>query len=545
MANLSIKKVLKKTKALVLAAAITFGTVTVATKPIDVNAAFEAKHYDIREDGGSWDGTNYKLDGEVVRDAFFCDGTYTYFLQADGTPMTDRLTYHPDGVHVIYFDDKGHEVFSNFSHVKKSISGDAVDDLCFFDVYGYMYVNFLTFNQDGSALYYANPYGVMECNGWFQFAEDAGYVAEAFGITEGTWGYAYSNGKVDPKSIGDESVKKSFVPSSDGNVSEKTDSPDISNEIKTEPSFDTAWKKAYNDKLTYLEANKESFDKGGYPAPVYSYFIYDIDNDITPELFVRFGTCEADFFLKAYKYQDSKVIEIGKTFCGHTSFYAIPDKGMISYWAHMGYSSVSKTVITESGFESTFLGEEDINNQPEVDYKDASDYISGAEYLNEYKLQTRLPISGYDVHIITSTGEDEETVKRKLADTVIDNGKVHFIKADYYDGEFDNGFVKINDLGKKGILSSYSSYILKDYVWEDVNDDGQVECVLIYKEDGTDSNTCNLVILSLQDDVVYAYELIYITDDFKIANTIITYENGKIGKRITFYKNDAYADYIY
>ena len=73
---------------------------------------FEAAHYDIRTSGGQWDGNNYILpDGTLVHDAFFCDGVYTYFLQTDGTPMRDRLTYHPDGSHVIYLDANGHEVF--------------------------------------------------------------------------------------------------------------------------------------------------------------------------------------------------------------------------------------------------------------------------------------------------------------------------------------------------------------------------------------------------------------------------------------------------
>ncbi len=207
-----IKNTVKKITALSLAFVMSFSVLTAIKSPLKVDAAFEAKHYDLTQNGGYWDGVNYELNGEIIKDAFFTDGKYTYFLQADGTPMKDRLTYHPDGVHVIYFDKYGHEVFSNFKNVKQSIAGDAVNDLCFFDVYGYMYTNFLTYDQAGVNLYYANPYGVMECNGWFQFAGDAGPVAEAFGITEGTWGYAYPNGIVDPASIGDDSVYSSFIP---------------------------------------------------------------------------------------------------------------------------------------------------------------------------------------------------------------------------------------------------------------------------------------------------------------------------------------------
>lgn len=141
------------------------------------------QHY-TKEDG-VWNGITLTLkNGEIAKNVFFCDGTYTYYLQYDGTPMKDRLTYHPNGKDVIYFDKDGHEVFSDFAHVKRSISGENVDDLCFFDVYGHMYVDFITYDKSGKELYYANPYGVIERNGWFTFSEKQG----------GGIGYANSDG---------------------------------------------------------------------------------------------------------------------------------------------------------------------------------------------------------------------------------------------------------------------------------------------------------------------------------------------------------------
>ncbi len=109
--------------------------------------------------------------GVPVINDFKCDGEFTYFFQADGTAMKDRLTYHPDGEHVIYFDSEGHEVFSDFANVKKTIAGDEVDDYCFFDVFGYMYVDVVTYDKTGTVLYYANAYGVMEMGKWFQFSD--------------------------------------------------------------------------------------------------------------------------------------------------------------------------------------------------------------------------------------------------------------------------------------------------------------------------------------------------------------------------------------
>lgn len=108
---------------------------------------------------------------------FVSDGKYTYYYQADGTPMKNRLTYHPDGKHVIYFDENGHEVFDSFTKVKTGIGGDDMGDdaYCYFDTNGYMYVNTVTYDLKGEKLYYINPYGLMEHNGWFGFYDNAGY----------------------------------------------------------------------------------------------------------------------------------------------------------------------------------------------------------------------------------------------------------------------------------------------------------------------------------------------------------------------------------
>lgn len=193
------------------------GGLLLAMQHITVRAAESGRtvpHYTLGTEGDDWDGTYYYLpDGTKATEAFFCDGEYTYYLMNDGTPMTDRLTYHPDGEHIIYFDENGHEIFSDFTHVKTSIEGTPVDDLCFFDVYGYMYVDVLTYGYGDKSenLYYANPYGVMERNGWFRFSdggigcanEDGTLLAnqyasdwngklvymEANGYVRGSWAY--------------------------------------------------------------------------------------------------------------------------------------------------------------------------------------------------------------------------------------------------------------------------------------------------------------------------------------------------------------------
>ena len=112
----------------------------------------------------------YDQNGNMVKNQFAFDGEYTYYLQADGSPMKDRLTYHPDGQHIIYFDSDGHEVFNSFQYCP------SVGYTCYFDSQGYIYKDQITFV--GDKVYYLNANGKMEQNGWFRFANgrDFGYA---------------------------------------------------------------------------------------------------------------------------------------------------------------------------------------------------------------------------------------------------------------------------------------------------------------------------------------------------------------------------------
>lgn len=141
-------------------------------------------YYSLSKDGGNWDGSHYtKADGTLAKDVFFFDGQYTYYLMTDGSPMKDKLTYHPDGEHIIYFDTEGHEVFTTFRYCP------GVGYTCYFDAQGYLYKDQITFV--GDKVYYLNANGAMEQSGWFGFANgrDYGFANQDGTLITTGWGY--------------------------------------------------------------------------------------------------------------------------------------------------------------------------------------------------------------------------------------------------------------------------------------------------------------------------------------------------------------------
>ncbi|MCM1133362.1 MAG: leucine-rich repeat protein [Ruminococcus flavefaciens] len=67
------------------------------------------------------------------------------------------------------------------------------------------------------------------------------------------------------------------------------------------------------------------------------YWIYDIDKDNVPELITKTGTCEADYVISFYKYQNGKAVLFDSMGGGHLSFAVDVDNNQLCYkYAHMG-----------------------------------------------------------------------------------------------------------------------------------------------------------------------------------------------------------------
>ena len=104
------------------------------------------------------------------------------------------------------------------------------------------------------------------------------------------------------------------------------------------------------------------------------YFLYDINNDGLPELWIKSGTCVADYQFMVYIYNKG-LKRIYQGHAGHMSFYQGKDY-ILTWWAHMGSSSMNKITYNEKKGK---LKTETIFTQNLSEEETVDDYIEPKE----------------------------------------------------------------------------------------------------------------------------------------------------------------------
>lgn len=99
-------------------------------------------------------------------------------------------------------------------------------------------------------------------------------------------------------------------------------------------------------------------ETGNYTYYYPNYALYDLDGNGMPELILKGGSCEADFFFRIYTVISGELRECGRISGGHTSLYVGGPEGMITYWAHMGDYWIEKWLLngTEMEYETLAMG---------------------------------------------------------------------------------------------------------------------------------------------------------------------------------------------
>lgn len=131
-----------------------------------------------------------------------------------------------------------------------------------------------------------------------------------------------------------------------------------------------AFMKAFDDIID--DADLDNFLGGDYME----YFLYDITGDGIPELWIKYGTCEADYEIKVCTYDKDynyKIIWVSNA--GHCGYYE-GNGYILQIYAHMGEAFWTKLtyngkkIVETSIYEETVVEIDDEGNYCYRDYKE-------------------------------------------------------------------------------------------------------------------------------------------------------------------------------
>ncbi len=383
---------------------------------------------------------------------------------------------------------------------------------------------------------------------------------------------------------------------------EPTPEPTPSPEPSPEPEFDAAlperdyqpWQEGYMDFLTNLlrVENDASLEASAYdglavdergviaefsiyeepPRPLSyvmsmmseTYSLYDVDKDGVPELFVRYGDCEANFTTQCYTFRDGQVVCIGEFRSGHSSLYTCPDRSAVVRSAgHMGYAEMYEYpmedgVLTE---EREIFREEDVQ-----EYTEVGEIVPGAQYIEPYYPRRgeddssfftgKAPYSAGSAMLLpicdwqagpAATGDSSERARTAILAALDGEAEVYAVSGDHFYGD-------IGPVAWTDYLGPHGAYPYNDeplevsaHLWQDMNGDGQEELLLrvvtgVGEDQGTPWVSENTVVLSHQGGVVYAYYFGFFDERDAFFDDGAIRQYGE-DYRLSFWRNQCY-EYI-
>lgn len=295
--------------------------------------------------------------------------------------------------------------------------------------------------------------------------------------------------------------------------------------------------------------------------------LYDVDKDGVPELLVKYGECEADYYGVCYTFRDGEMVEAGEFGFSHSVLYTCPDRSaFLCHWGHMGYAE-----LCEYAMEDGVLTEERVLFQEESmdGYTGPDEIVPGAEWIETYFTkrgerrhswwpEDRLHASAGKALLLpicdwyggpAATGDSSETARMAILAALDGERPLYGASGDHFYG--DIGWTTWEEYIQPGAAYFYNEEPLEivSYAWMDMNGDGQEECLLrVVKSRVEDDGNGKpwtyeaTVVLSEQDGTVYAYLFGFYenADDFRGDGTVLSF--GETWK-LSFWKGQCYAYY--
>lgn len=295
-----------------------------------------------------------------------------------------------------------------------------------------------------------------------------------------------------------------------------------------------------------------------------NYSLYDVDKDGVPELFVKYGVCEAAFTYQCYTFREGRMVCIGEFDGGHSGLYTHPDKSaVLRSSGHMGYAELYEYpmedgVLTE---EREIFREEDVR-----DYTPTEEIVPGAEYIEPYYTRRgeddssfftgKAPYSAGSAMLLpicdwqagpAATGNDSGQARAAILAALDGESEVYAVSGDHFYGD-------IGPVAWTDYLGPHGAYPYNDeplevsaHLWQDMNGDGQEELLLrvvtdVGEDHGTPWVSEATVMLSGQGGAVYAYFFGFFHDRDAF------YDDGAVRQygedyRLSFWRNQCY-EYI-
>ncbi|MGN0665894.1 MAG: hypothetical protein ACI4KF_05150 [Huintestinicola sp.] len=151
-------------------------------------------------------------------------------------------------------------------------------------------------------------------------------------------------------------------------------------------SGESSWSRIY-DELLYDFSAAGANGEEGYSFIV-EFNLYDIDKDGIPELFVKTGTCEADYQTSVYYVDGTEAVPAGSIGSGHSVFCSYPgENGFLKHTGHMGYAYI-QMIRLENGClvsDDAPLFEEDINGDPDAEYTSVNEIVNDSVMIPYYE----------------------------------------------------------------------------------------------------------------------------------------------------------------
>lgn len=326
-------------------------------------------------------------------------------------------------------------------------------------------------------------------------------------------------------------------------------------ESEASVSAEADWRNAYKSFLTDLcqrETAVRNIDRPDYDPDTYGselsaqssgYCLYDIDEDGVPEMFVRYGSGEADYLTRVYTCLEGVVAQAGEFPSGHASLYTWPGENAVAYdWGHMGGHFVDKITLEDGGLTQEIFFEEGTDGPAET-YTEVADLVPGSLYLWENRT-----ILGRDLLAEGTTGREvpltlpiddygkpqeraeidparDQTARAAIQAALDGESPLIGVSADGFGG--DTGEMLLDAYLAPGGVDIYakSPQTIQSRTWLDMNGDGQAECLLILAD--------QYVLLAETDGAVYAYCINYSAVFYTVSQDSV-FRSGSGG-------NDAFA----